>query len=352
MYKTILITFFLISGSKLLCNIITPKVNISEILIESDSVWSVELFFPDHTDVISFDSIEIETSAGRSKINSYSLIDITESGSSSSYISVITNSSLARPLNVNPHGDFVKIYSYILGSVGYDFIAFGNYPGSFFLNYQKEYSLALTDEGLFSLNRTPSIGERNTDEGTQGTVQGFLLDKNHHPIENTPLLMFGTDVKTNENGYYSQAILSRTYFIEDTLTAWLNPTQTFIFEPDTINVIPDSVSEANIILLEYIINSNIIIDPRSDPDVFLNYPNPFKDVTTFYLYLPVPDCSTATLQILNNRGQLVVAIPVPVDEMRIALVPDILSSLPAGIYHYTLLVDGKSSGLVNTMVKL
>jgi hypothetical protein len=348
--KTIRLFFpLLLISSNLFSNISEayPKVEISEIFVESSFSWSLELGFRENYDVIPYDSIVIETCAGRSKVKDYTLIDISQPGFLSSFIAVITNSDLERELEINRENDFLKVYSYFMGMEVQDFLAFGKYPGSFFLEFKSGFSIVRDDVGLFSLDKTPTIGKVNTEDGTMGVVQGYVYDRNHNPLPNA-WIGYNTSILSNENGYYYTSIPSRTYYTD---TIWTSDIETYIFKPDTINVFPDSTSSADLIVLSHSQHSSVI-NSTFEPH-FLNFPNPFKNFTTFYVSLPeIYNNKTVILEIYNNAGQAVGSFQFPDTRYAIALPSDLTGGLKAGIYYYTLIIDGIPSGETKTMIKI
>jgi hypothetical protein len=347
-----LLIVFLIVQYSAIGNIVTSKVYISEIFIDTPKSWLLELAFPDDPGIITFDSMVIETSIGKSRVINYSLIDTTV-GNISKYLTVLSNYNLSKELDIDRDNDFVKVYSYILGGVSTDYLAFGNYPGSFFQPFLEGYSIARTPDGTFSLDKTPSLGEINSEDGMFGTVEGYLLDRNQVRQAYSEVYAFGYDISTDGNGYYSESVPSRTYIIYDTTMAQSN--KAYIYIPDTFNVIPDSVTVKDIVLLSYYTYSAIIYrEPTYSPQLsFMNFPNPFRDFTVFYFILPqIRHYKTVTLEIFNNMGESVASVRLPEEETGIALSSNVIGNLAAGTYHYTLFFDGKPSGHLNTMVKL
>jgi hypothetical protein len=332
-------------------SIFRPNAEISEIYIESPNTWSVELGFRYDTVDMKIDSIAIETKAGISRVKNYSLSDVRSSGSNFIFLSVISNSNLEKMLDMIRENDFVKVCSYVHGTAYYDSLAFGQYPGSYFLTFEEGFSIARYASLEFSLDKSPSIGEINSEDGMLGTAEGFVTSKNHEPMAKTTI-GFGSYILTDENGYYNTLLPSRSYYTD---TIWTSENETYIFKPDTINVQPDSTSYADIVVESHWFHSSVIngyyyINPES----LTNYPNPFKELTTFFICLPHDfiENKTVSLQIYNNMGQTVSSFRFPDNISSIALPSDVVGCLKAGTYYYTLVIDGIPIGETKTMVKI
>jgi hypothetical protein len=85
----------------------------------------------------------------------------------------------------------------------------------------------------------------------------------------------------------------------------------------------------------------------------MNYPNPFRDVTTFIVCLTdFYNKKTVNLQIYNNMGQAVASFRLPTDKSAVALPNDIIGRLKAGTYYYNLIIEGVPTGETKTMVKI
>ena len=277
----------------------------------------------------------------------------------------ITNSNLEEPLEIDREHDFVNIYSYIGESVNSDYIAFGNHPDSDFLLFREGHSIARIDQfggclRFYSLDNTPSIGENNLADGVSGTVSGYLFDGYHNPVPDTKIFNYICEVTTDENGYYEGNVLSRTY-IFDSISIWTDQREVYIFEPDTINVFPDSTYYTDIVLLSHYIDtsthdteySSIYYYTTSNPGIITSFPNPFKDYVSFYIALSgVDNFNAIDFQIFNANGQKVYSIPLSGQYGSINLSSGIVGSWKAGIYYYRLLIDGKPSDKLNTFIKL
>lgn len=330
-------------------SIYNPKLCISEIYIESPDSWLIELGFSYDTAGIKIDSIAIETKAWMSKVINDSLFDAGSSGYPFEFLCVISNNNLERNLEIIRENDFVKVYTYVDGNSYTDSLSFGQFPGSFFPIFKEGYSIALSPSWLLSLDNSPSIGEINTDEGMLGTVEGYVYNKNHEPIANTTI-GFGSYILTDENGYYTTNILSRIYYTD---TIWTSTTETYIFKPDTIDVQPDSTLQKDLIVISHSLHSSIFNQTYSPGDLIMNYPNPFKDLTTFIVRLSdFFDNKVVDLQIYNNMGQTVGSFRLPNKRSAIALPSDMIGSLKAGTYYYKIIIDGVPTGETKTMVKI
>ena len=357
-----LLFILLILSSKVWSNIAPPQAHISEIYINSLNAWSLELGFY-YPDISQIDSIIIETESGSAKLTNYSLIDVSFIDESPFYyLSVISNNNLNGILEINRENDFVIIHSYIGTTSNDDYLAFGLHEHSNFLIFPEGHSLSRIDtysndnyhdySGYFSLDNTPSLGEINLVEGVSGIVSGYLYDIDHNPMPNTEIMGYVGYVSTDENGYYNESVLSRSYFF-DTITIWTGQYDIYIYETDTVSVFPDSTHIKDLILISY---PNSIIEPDdelNDHAIITNFPNPCTDITTFFISIPDHvSFKSANLEIYNNIGQTVFSYQLRENKTKITLPSGEMNLHKPGMYHYSLIIDGNLPIISNTLIKL
>jgi hypothetical protein len=173
MKKKLFIFVLVLLNSYTYSNIVNPKVYISEIYIVTPASWTIELAFPDDPSIIVFDSIVIENKIGQAKVISYYPTVTTSPGSNQTFLALVTNDSLSSPMEIDRNNDYIKVFSYLGGGVNYDYVAFGSYPGSYFPNFKVGYSIVCRAPDEFSLDKTPTLGDVNDEEGMMGTLHGY-----------------------------------------------------------------------------------------------------------------------------------------------------------------------------------
>jgi hypothetical protein len=344
-----------ILNNTLFANITPPQAYISEVYIETSDNWWLELGFYEDPEIL-IDSVIVETTSGSALITDFITIDLSETDVGFPFLALITNDNLEHNLSMIRQGDFIKIYSYIGTTANINYLAFGKYADSEFLQFREGLSIAKVGlfnncSGFYSLDNTPSPGVDNEDEGVAGNVNGYLYDKDHNPIINSEVKGYVCSVSTDENGYYEGDVLSKTYYF-DTINLWTGQWETYIYLQDTISVLPDSSYSKDLVLLS---SPSTIIEPMDEPDVpvITSFPNPFTEFTAFYIFIPPHiNFKTADFEIFSSSGQRVFLLPLNVYTAKVVLPGEIISTLKPGVYHAQLLIDGVISEAGNTIIKL
>lgn len=144
-----------------------PIAKFSELVIEANGKWTMEVYFPpliSHN--LAIDSVVIQAQKVRSKL-------LTKSGLTFP-VTTIRSDSLSKPISIDSNGDKIIIYTYstIIGPqeklVRQDSLIFGDYPGATVDKPSKGYSIArvnLSYSGqtflIDFLTKYPSLGKAN-----------------------------------------------------------------------------------------------------------------------------------------------------------------------------------------------
>ena len=335
-------------------NVIFPQAYISELTFDSLDGWILELKFYDHPDSIFIDSIYMETLSGSSKIASYTAFQHYEG---SGYLAVITKDSLVTRLEINANNDLVIVKSYVEGYCYDDDLRLGTYICCIPENHSAVVIPHCTECGGYInpwdchlLDNSPTIGEINTQDGTEATVYGYVYNADHNPVTNAFLFAYGGFLETDEKGYYySETVLSRSYSF-DTVSLW-GTFDTYIYEPVTLQVFPDSTYNQDLVLLATEHYTNIPEILQQEP-VITYYPNPFTSETTFYISIPEGiSFSTASLEFYDSSGRLVFSAPVKEHRSEVTLSATEIALKP-GMYFSLLRLDGKILAKTHSVVKL
>jgi len=360
MKKLILFSVLIFLNCKVWCNIAPPQAFICEVYIESPEIWSIELGFYDYPN--QFDSIVVETNSGLSKVSLLnvdivSFDDVNEGGRFPFHLIVITEKDLEEVLEINRENDFIRIYSYIGANSNNDYLAFGNNKDSNIPVFKENHSISEIGGNYYSLDNSPSIGERNSIDGTEGYVSGYVYDTNGNPLPNHEIEVFiRKNITTDENGYYGGYVFSNAYYF-DTLKVQAGQFEFYIYEKDTINVFPDSIHYNDLIFKDLVIIP--YDDPTSTRKIFsnntlvANYPNPFTSYTVFQIAIPEDiNFKTSRLNIYNSLGASVFSIQLEDRITSITLTAQEMNALKTGTYYYTIYLDDNTLLSRNTMIKL
>ena len=357
--KTFLLNLFLIIWlpAKLSGNVIYPQANISEFMFDSTGNWILELSFYAHPDSMHIDSIFIETHEGISKIAHYTAFQPAER---SSYLAVITNDSLVNPVEVDKNSDVINVITYC-NDFSYDYILrFGPVKYSGISRIPKNHSIAyvrdycsecvMWDYGKsFSLDKTPTIGEFNTSDGTDANVSGHVVDIDNNPVSGKQVVGFPECIQTDENGYYYGKVISKKYRFD---TNWVcDLSEKYIYRPDSLSAIPDSSYVLDLVLLSISPRTSIPETPQMDL-MITNYPNPFTSETTFYISIPESIAfSTVSLEFFDNTGRLIISKSFTEPRSMVRLSAAELNLKP-GIYYSYLRINGEVFGRAQSVIKL
>jgi hypothetical protein len=292
MRKSLILILLFILGSGARANLATPQAYISEIFVDSTGNWTIEMGFYEW-DAAEIDSIMLETSSGSSIITFFTTIP---GGGHFDSLSVITNANLAIPVSVNPDGDFVKLISYAWGDDPFDYIAFGNYPGSqidciqggesvIFLCYTQSEGPA---HG-FCMDLSPTIGEVNDTIGALETFAGKVYDLLGNPFTDGFFPLPGvtnTVIFIQPDGSFSERIFSRRFTFETIIIRfppWPWTVKTYTVEPVDFCLRPDSSYYQDIVTTSLVIGFDDKV--KADENMVTIAPNPFSDLVVFYFNL-------------------------------------------------------------------
>ena len=338
------IIFLCMLGLSVSGNIVMPRVYISEFGMESPTEWWIELGFEDYfgdTTILKseFDSLYLETSSGKYFINYYNLIPA-EQGNMFDYLTLITNDNLDGELAIDGTDDFIKLFYYGNDPYYYEYLAYGKAPASSFRHFEKSYSIALTPEYSYSLDKTPSPGSLNQTEGMTGVVRGYFYDREGYPLAFSNIWPIGGPM-TDEDGYFETSLYACSYYI-DTIQYWGSGTNTYIYATDTLDVYPDSTCTRDIVLLSHLVSSAIMYREQTFPVPKLEiFPNPFNDLVVFSIILPLNNnFESIELVIHNSLGQLVYNTMLDDDRTNLILEPAVVANWKPGQYFCTLIING------------
>jgi hypothetical protein len=327
----------------------TPKAWISEILVDAAGNWTIEMGF-DEWENAEIDSILLVTSAGSSRISSYSLIP---GGGFPNFdsLSVINVANLVSALSINPLGDFVKLISYAWENYDTDSIAFGNYPGSkldcimdgesvIYVSYIESSGY----KGGFCIESVPTIGAGNDTTGSMGNFSGMIYDLSGNPMTEGffPLPgMYNTNIHIKPDGSFSDRIFARrntfdTIFVH--IPPWPYTIKTYTIEPVDFCLNPDSAYYHDIVATSLVMG---IKDKEEDFENAVTVsPNPFSQKVTFYLNLKdTHPGDQMSLLVLTLDGREVLFIRLNQGQKRYEWAP--ASTVSPGIFIYRLEKDNK-----------
>lgn len=329
-------------------NVIPPKAYISEIFFNSSGNWTIELGFLNYS-TADIDSIIIETSAGSSKVNFYTLI---QGGGYPNFdsLAVISDINLNTPLMIDPLNDYIKVISYILGFSFTDYVALGNYPGSFVDCRQSgesiSYLVYLTGTDLrrsFCVDKSPSIGSGNDTTGALSNYAGYVYDLPGNVFTQGFFALppgLGITININPDGSFVDRVFARRYTF-DTIRIyfppWLYIFQTFTVEHVDFCLKPDTLQIQNIITTSLV---TAVDKHEPENNVVVISPNPFTNKVSFYFNLdnqnPAEDMS---LSIYNQDGRRLKQIKLTTQENKIEWIPD--EFIPSGALIYHLMKNGQ-----------
>ena len=213
MKRILLILNFLLIVTILNGNpIALPSVTISELTFDSTGEWIIGLFYFDTNSYKPIDSIWIKSSSGAAKLKRFNIIG-------SSGILVVRNDSLLSKLNIDPFQDTLQIL-YYLDSYEWTSIAlvYGKLPDTKLIAPGYSQSLAgvppsFNFTGLYSLDKSPTIGTVNDTIGMCGTIKGHIYDKNGHLLYLKSGWFYNTETDINfypyQDGSYSTRLYSK-----------------------------------------------------------------------------------------------------------------------------------------------
>jgi hypothetical protein len=339
MKKLLIVLQFVLFFSSLSGNVIAPRAWISEILVDSTGNWTIEMGFYAY-DVYEIDSIRLVTSTGNSIILTYDLLPYGGTGEFDS-LSVITDANLATYVSINPVGDFVRLISYVWDYEEIDYVAFGNYPGSYLDCMFEGESIITCGWEAFCIDSSPTIGEGNDGVGYTGYYSGFAYDLAGHAITTGFVNTIGNDIlslQPDSQGFFNELVYSRRYTfdtVEHIYPPWPYNKFTYTCEPVDFCLRPDSSYYHDIITTSLIIG----IDDKEviDENIVTIAPNPFSDKVVFYFNPDNIDHGEMDFIIYSQDGREVQHIILSHDQKRYEWSPQ--NSISSGTYIYLLKKD-------------
>jgi hypothetical protein len=263
----------------------------SEIYFEGDE-WSLEFEFGyGLMGDDNLDNYRLICSSGTSQFKTG--IDITNT-----HWLIITQDSLLSPFFINKYGDFIQLeYYYNGGWVPMNMpFCFGDYEDSW-VHYPFE-GQSIVNTTIYYADQfiefwsvkenNPTLGSSFYQVTTYGTFAGRVLDQNLDPVEGI-YIKYCDDwfigltlqpIYTDSDGYfYSQSDMpARNYEIS---LIWND-----ISLLDTTTTIePDSMTWCNY-YLDTVLLPEVITKEKESAISFGNFPNPFRDYSTFVVELP------------------------------------------------------------------
>lgn len=338
MKKIIFILFFCFSLFGVSANLAPPQALISELYFDSGN-WILELGFIEYYDGV--DSIKIETTAGISKIDHFTLF---EGSGNYPFMTLIADSNLVNPLIFDTEGDFIKVISYAWGETLFDSLTFGNYPGSFLncllpgesYNYVTYYQ-GSGEVGGFCIDSSPTVGAYNDTLGVMCQFSGVIYDTIGYPFTGGyfPLPGVGNlKVYVNPDGSFSQRVLSRRYAFSTVhlyIPPWPYQQYWYNCEPVNFCIRPDSTHNQDIITI------NLITGVEEQP-LNVNFvtvaPNPFSDHVVFYFNMNNNDDQNYHFSIYSLEGKMITQFPVSPGQNRFEWKPSV--AITRGTYIYML----------------
>ena len=322
----------------------SPTIAVSELMFNSENNWIIELELFNFEYYNNFDSICITSSTGIAKLVSYTIeLDDFEHG-----FLVVKNENLSSDLNINQLGDIIQVGLYSGGDVWFyeSPMIFGNYPNSTVRAPELGESVASIPEqyyfsGIFCIDKSPTIGVKNTPDGMQGTIYGKVYDKNNQPFYSEGISFRGTlglEISTQKDGSYSSQTYATYHYLAG-LSYYYG-----VRYLSGVHVIPfdfelelDESINIDIYLTENVVSS-INNDLKTNENSILKlYPNPIKNgILNYEIELPIKSAN-CFIELLNTNGQKIASYPILQNQGNINLSPDIAN----GTYILNLFVNNK-----------
>lgn len=325
----------------------SPSVNISEIYFDDNGKWVIELLYSDaQQDRLPIDSIWIETKSGISRIKRFNIIG-------AKGLILVRNDSLLSPLTIYPLKDSIQI-SYTVKENNYNHyksksnaVLYGNLVNSHIRNPQKGQSIAgvppyFHHNGLYSIDKSPTIGTMNDTIGMCGTIQGRIYDKNNQLLPFTSGWFDNAEtdiyIYPKTNGSYSTRLYSKKNHIHE-LFYYTSQSEGFIVNISAIDVSmqPDSVVSVDIHLLNQL-NVGIAKINTGSESIIKIFPNPVKGLTLNYK-IGIPVHSThCYINLVNLNGQKICWFSITENQGKISLP----STIENGVYFINLYANNRN----------
>jgi hypothetical protein len=314
----------------------TPRVSLSEIYFEDNGKWVIELQYSDaQINGMAIDSIWIESSSGISKIRRFNI-------TGSRGLIIVRNDSLLSPLTINPIKDsirvgYVKVNSELLCNSP---LLYGYSVNSPINSPKKGQSIAgVPNLGLYSLDKSPTIGTMNDTTGMCGTINGRIYDKYNKLLSISSGLFHnyetGIYIYPKTDGSYSTRIYSNKNYINQlfnyTSRSFVNIT------PIDVSIQPDSVVTVDIHILDELNVGINEISTRSESIIKI-FPNPVSGSTLDY-EIGIPVNSThCYIDLVNLNGLRICRFSITENQGKISLP----SNLENGIYFVKVYANNRN----------
>ena len=238
----------------------------------------------------------------------------------------------------------------MFGNGTYDYVAFGNYPGSVldckqnsesisYLTYSEGYALCRS----FCIDKSPTMGSGNDTTGALSSYTGKVYDLSGNAFTQgffplPPGLNINIDILPD--GSFSERVFSRRYTF-DTITIYFPPWpythQTFVIAPVDFCLEPDTLHSQDIIT-KSLVTAVDGHDPDDENAVVVS-PNPFTHKVTFFFNLRNPDpADQLSLSIFNLDGRQLKMINLTFNQKKYEWIPD--EFIPPGILLFHLKKNG------------
>jgi hypothetical protein len=339
----------------------TAIANFSELIFNFDNSWIMEIGFP-FGDSNRIDSIIFCVSDKKAKLN-YSYTDNNEK------VALITSNDLTVPLSINLEGDKITIYTYsrhwfdsTRKFIRGDSLLFGNYPGatvgqpsSGYSIYRVSWSYSYNTITVDCLNKHPTLGAENDTVGLSATLRGYIYDADGKLVTklkkgglgDISYFVLETPLAIDSNGVYITKIFPTLCSPTRLMVRFVEfyGAKDFVeIEPFELkDILPGTVTVQDIHLKDnrYVSSVGTEISIRNDELILINYSNPFNLSTKFFLKVPARMRGKAgRIDIFNMIGQRIINMPIN-DGMTVSWDSknDGGTTMPSGIYYYTLNID-------------
>lgn len=355
----------------------TQELVVSELMFDSNGKWVMELGglcpvgFSNGKNVmglcelypyyfLEIDSICITSSNSRIKVNNLPYGD-----ENIPKIILLRNDSLDSNLIIKQTGDFIKITTYYSQPQWYygdqfvdslsNTLIFGNYEGATVRSPNESESIVWISDYLYSINKTPTIGQLPKDgSGTHTTIKFNIHYPDWQPFTASFVKLcdnnnkWEIDLNREDDGSYSGEVyycsysLSKMYFnIQPPYVGY------WLISPCNISLDWDTYWN-NFLWINIYLTQFVDIKPiQAEASILKIYPNPVKDNSFNYeTVLPV-NSTNCTIEITKLNGQKIGQYPVSESKGKINL----SSNIPQGIYFIKLNVNNKNYANTKIMIQ-
>ena len=182
--------------------LITPSVQISELVFDEQHAWTLELEFFDGSNNTKIDSMYLSGSQGKFMLPA-SLIPAGTGG-----MTVLHGSEITPDPGISYDGDSLILGYFFQLDERKDVLIFGKVPGAVISPPRIGQSLARMTRFVFVRDASPTLGKANDTAGACATMRGRVVDAQGRPVE---LVRFELDFPfvTETDGTYSTRLLAR-----------------------------------------------------------------------------------------------------------------------------------------------